>query len=179
MSKSNNLKSRKVTIKPSPEAIISTDIKGVIYEPFTVKMTANSGTNLSYQWLKNDTLIANATTNVYEAKKSGKYKVSVTKDGCVKTSEALTISIQIPLANEGEIGEESVQIYPNPNRGEFKIILPKTLQNADIQLFDVLGRERKLIHTGEQVQADGLVQGTYFLRVNKGERSVVNKIVIE
>ena len=169
----------KVTVKPSPEAIISTDIKGVIYEPFTVKMTASTGTNLSYQWLKDEVIIDNATTNIYEAKKSGKYKVSVTKDGCVKTSEALTISIQIPLANEGEIGEESVQIYPNPSRGEFKIILPKTLQNADIQLFDVLGRERKLIHTGEQAQADGLVQGTYFLRVNKGERSVVNKIVIE
>ena len=168
-----------ITLKPSPEAIITTDIKTVIYEPFTVKMTANSGTNLSYQWLKDEVIIDNATTNIYEAKKSGKYKVSVTKDGCLKTSEALTISIQIPLANEGEIGEETIQIYPNPSRGEFKIILPKTLQNADIQLFDVLGRERKLIHTGEQVQADGLVQGTYFLRVNKGERSVVNKIVIE
>ena len=168
-----------ITLKPSPEAIITTDIKTVIYEPFTVKMTANTGTNLSYQWLKNDTLITNATTNIYEAKKSGKYKVSVAKEGCVKTSEALTISIQIPLANEGEIGEESVQIYPNPNRGEFKIILPKILQNADIQLFDVLGREQKLIHTGEQAQANGLVQGVYFLRVNKGERSVVNKIVIE
>ena len=168
-----------ITLKPSPEAIITTDIKTVIYEPFTVKMTANTGTNLSYQWLKNDTLIANATTNVYEAKKSGKYKVSVAKDGCIKTSEALTISIQIPLANEGEIGEESVQLYPNPNRGEFKIILPKILQNADIQLFDILGRERTLVRTGDQAQADGLVQGTYFLRVNKGERSVVNKIVIE
>ena len=169
----------KITIKPSPEATISTDIKGVIYEPFTVKMTASSGTNLTYQWLKDEVIIDNATTNIYEAKKSGKYKVSVTKDGCLKTSEALTISIQIPLANEGEIGEESIQIYPNPNQGKFKIVLPKTLQNADIQLFDVLGRERKLIHTGEQAQADGLVQGVYFLRVNKGEKSVVNKIVIE
>ena len=168
-----------ITIKPLPEATITTDIKTVIYEPFTVKMTANSGTNLSYQWLKDEVIIDNATTNIYEAKKSGKYKVSVTKDGCIKTSEALTISIQIPLANEGEIGEESVQIYPNPNQGKFKLILPKTLQNADIQLFDVLGREQKLIHTGEQAQADGLVQGVYFLRVNKGEKSVVNKIVIE
>ena len=169
----------KVTVKPSPEAIISTDIKGVIYEPFTVKMTANSGTNLSYQWLKNDTLITNATTNIYEAKKSGKYKVSVTKDGCLKTSEALTISIQIPLANEGEIGEETVQIYPNPNQGKFKIVLPKTLQNADIHLFDILGGERTLVHTGEQAQAYGLLQGVYFLRVNKGEKSIVNKIIIE
>jgi Secretion system C-terminal sorting domain len=168
-----------IIIKPLPEAIITTDIKTVISEPFTVKMTANSGTNLSYQWLKNDTLIANATTNIYETKKSGKYKVSVSKDGCTKTSEALNISIQIALANEGEIGEEVVKIYPNPSRGEFKIMLPKTLQNADIQIFDILGCERTLLHTGEQAQANGLVQGTYFLRVSKGDKSITNKIVIE
>jgi hypothetical protein len=142
-------------------------------------MTANTGTGLSYQWLKDDAIIPNETTANYEAKKSGKYNVSVSKDGCVKTSEALNISILIPLANSEEIGEDVVQVYPNPSRGEFKIILPKTLQNADIQLFDLLGRERILTRIGEQAQADGLVQGTYFLRVNKGEKSVTNKIVIE
>jgi hypothetical protein len=104
---------------------------------------------------------------------------TVSKDGCTKTSEALTISIIIPLANTEEIGEEIVQIYPNPSRGEFKIILSKTLQSADIQLFDLLGHERTLTRIADQAQADGLVQGTYFLRVNKGEKSIVNKIVIE
>ncbi|MDZ7899383.1 MAG: T9SS type A sorting domain-containing protein [Arcicella sp.] len=168
-----------ITIKPSPEAKITTDIKTVIFEPFTVKMTANTGTGLSYQWLKDDVIIPNETTNIYEAKKSGKYNVTVTKDGCLKTSEALNISIQIALSTESEIGEETVKIYPNPSRGEFKLILPKSLQNAEIQLFDLLGRERNLTYTGEQAQADGLVQGTYFLKVTKGERSVTNKIVVE
>jgi hypothetical protein len=46
-----------VTIKPTPEATITTDVKTVIYEPFTVKMTANTGTGLSYQWLKDDVVI--------------------------------------------------------------------------------------------------------------------------
>jgi Secretion system C-terminal sorting domain len=168
-----------ITLKPSPEAKITTDIKTVIYEPFTVKMTANTGTGLSYQWLKDDVIIPNEISNIYEAKKSGKYNVSVTKDGCIKTSEALNISIQIALSAESEIGEEAVQIYPNPSRGAFKLILPKSLQNAEIQLFDLLGRERVLIYTGEQARADGLVQGTYFLRVSKGEKSVTNKIVVE
>jgi hypothetical protein len=168
-----------ITLKPIPEATITTDIKTVIYEPFTVKMTANSGTGLAYQWLKDDVIIPNETTVNYEAKKSGKYNVSVSKDGCTKTSEALTISILIPLANEGEIGEDVVKVYPNPSRGEFKIVLPKTLQNADIQLFDLLGRERTLIRIGEQAQADGLVQGMYFLRVSKGEKTVTSKLVIE
>jgi Secretion system C-terminal sorting domain len=168
-----------VTIKPTPEAIISTDVKTVIYEPFTVKMTANTGTGLSYQWLKDDVIIPNETSNIYEAKKFGKYNVIVMKDGCQKTSEALNISIQIALSAESEINEEAVQVYPNPSRGAFKLILSKSLQSAEIQLFDLLGRERTLTYTGEEVQAEGLVQGTYFLKVTKGEKSVTNKIVVE
>jgi hypothetical protein len=168
-----------IITKLLPEANISTDIKGVVYEPFTVKMSANSGTGLAYQWLKDDVIIPNENKEIYEAQKSGKYKVNVTYDGCTKLSDALTISILIPLANSEEIGEDQVQVYPNPSKGEFRIILPKSLKSADIQLFDTFGRERSLVYVGEQAQAEGLGQGVYFLRVWKGEKSVINKIVIE
>jgi hypothetical protein len=168
-----------INVKPAPEATISTDIKGVIYEPFKVKMIANIGTGLSYEWLKNDSLITNATTSIYEADKSGIYQVKVAKDGCVKLSEPFKISILIPLANESEVGEEEVQVYPNPSRGEFKIILPKSFKSADIQLFDSFGREHSLLYIGEQAQANGLVQGVYFLKVGKESKVVTSKIVIE
>ena len=166
-------------IKPTPESIISTDTKGVVYEPFTVKMSANTGADLSYQWLKDDIIIPNENANIYEAKKTGKYNVSISKDGCTKLSDALTISILIPLANQEEVGEEEVKVYPNPSKGEFKIILPKALKSADIQLFDSFGRERFLVYVGEQAQADGLGQGVYFLRVQKGEKVVTSKLIIE
>jgi Secretion system C-terminal sorting domain len=168
-----------IITKLLPDANITTDIKGVVYEPITVKMSANSGTGLAYQWLKDDVLIPNETKATYEAKKSGKYKVNVTYDGCTKLSDALTISILIPLANQEEVGEEVVQVYPNPSKGEFKIILPKSLKSADIQLFDASGRERTLMYVGEQAQAEGLVQGAYFLRVQKGEKMVTSKLIIE
>ncbi len=168
-----------INVKPSPESSISTDIKGVIYEPFTVKMTANTGTGLAYQWLKDDVAIPNEIKANYEVKKSGKYNVSVTKDGCTKLSDALTISILIPLSNSEEIGEDQVQVYPNPSKGEFKIILPKSLKSAEIQLFDTFGRERFLTYVGEQAQANGLTQGVYFVRVSKGEKVITSKLVIE
>ena len=113
------------------------------------------------------------------ANKSGKYKVNVTYDGCTKLSDALTISILIPLANNEEIGEEQVKVYPNPSKGEFKIILPKTLKSADVQLFDTFGRECSLMYVGEQAQAEGLSQGVYFLRVKKGDKTVTSKLIIE
>jgi hypothetical protein len=168
-----------IITKLLPEATISTDIKGVVYEPFTVKMTANTGTGFAYQWLKDDAIIPDENKATYEAQKSGKYKVNVTYDGCTKLSDALTISILIPLANQEEVGEEVVQVYPNPSKGEFRIILPKSLKSADVQLFDTFGRERSLVYVGEQAQAEGLGQGVYFLRVQKGEKSVTSKLIID
>ena len=167
-----------IEVKPLPDAIISTDIKTVIVEPFTVKMTANSGTGLSYQWAKNDTIIVNATMPVYETNKTGKFTVTVTKDACSKTSEPLLISIQIALANETEIGEDEIKVYPNPSQGEFKILLPDYLKGADIQLFNLLGQQHTLIHTGDKMQAQNITQGTYFLKVSKGEKVLTSKVVV-
>ena len=167
-----------IEVKPLPDAIISTDIKTVIVEPFVVKMTANSGTGLTYQWVKNDTTIINATTVIYETKKTGKFTVIVTKDGCSKTSEPLLISIQIALANEVEIGEDEVKVYPNPSNGTFMILLSNHLKDADIQLFNILGQEHLLIHTGDVMQAKDVTQGTYFLKVSKGEKVLTSKVVV-
>ena len=167
-----------IEVKPLPEAIISTDIKTVIVEPFLVKMTANAGTGLTYQWVKNDTTIVNATTAVYETKKTGKFTVTVTKDGCSKTSEPLLISIQITLANETEIGEDEVRIYPNPSNGEFRILLPNLLKGADIQLFNVLGQQQNLIQNDDKLQAEGIRQGIYFLKVSKGEKVLNVKVAV-
>jgi hypothetical protein len=168
----------KISIKPLPEATISADVKGAIYAS-SVKLSANTGTGLSYQWFKDDVQIPKENGTTYDADKSGKYAVSVTKEGCSKTSEPLLISILVPLANEVELGEEQVQVYPNPSNGNFKIVLPKSLKGANIQLLDSFGRERSLIHTGEQIQADGLVQGIYFLKISKNGKVVTSKVVIE
>jgi hypothetical protein len=168
----------KISLKPLPDATISADVKGAIYAS-SVKLSANTGTGLSYQWLKDDVQILKENGTTYDADKSGKYAVSVTKEGCSKTSEPLLISILVPLANEVELGEEQVQVYPNPSNGNFKIVLPKSLKGADVQLLDSFGRERSLIHTGEQAQADGLVQGLYFLKISKNGKVVTSKVIIE
>lgn len=167
-----------IEVKSLPDALISTDIKTVIVEPFVVKMTANTGIGLTYQWMKNDTAIVNATTSVYETNKTGKFTVIVGRDGCSKISEPLLINIQIALANEIEIGEDEVKVYPNPSNGEFKILLPNKLKGADIQLFNVLGQAQNLTLSDDKLRAEGIRQGTYFLKVSKGEKVVNTKVVV-
>jgi hypothetical protein len=76
---------------------------------------------LTYQWLRNDSLIASATSSIYEAQVSGEYRVKVTKEGCSQLSAPLKISIAIPLGTEADFGSEQVKIYPNPSHGDFTL----------------------------------------------------------
>jgi len=60
----------------------------------SVMLYANSGTNLSYQWKKNNVNISGATDVTYSATTAGNYKVTVTSQyGCIKTSAAVTVTV--------------------------------------------------------------------------------------
>jgi hypothetical protein len=171
-------KSLTISVKPLPEAIISTDIKGVLYAPFTLKLNANTGIGLNYQWQKDEKDIPNANTTAYESATSGKYAVKVTKDGCLKISEPLTVSILVPLAIS-ETKEEIVDIFPNPNNGTFNLIIPQALKEADIKMYDSLGRERNFENNNDTIQAQNLAKGIYYLKVSKDSKSVTSKVIIQ
>lgn len=60
----------------------------------SVTLTANSGSGIGYQWLKNGVAISNATHRNYTAKQEGSYQVSEsTTAGCSSTSAATTITL--------------------------------------------------------------------------------------
>ena len=90
-------------------------------------------------------------------------------------------SFQCPkvVLNNAEDEENRILIYPNPNKGEFKIILPKSLKNANIQLFDSFGKEKDIIYGMEEVKVIGMKSGVYFLRVNMDEKNITKKIIVE
>jgi hypothetical protein len=63
----------------------------------SVLLTANSGTNLAYQWYRDDVLLPNATAVTYAASRAGNYKVRVsstaTPAACVFTfSEEVVVT---------------------------------------------------------------------------------------
>ena len=91
----------KVTINPLPIAVASAAGPTSFCEGNNVLITANSGTNLNYQWLKETGVIAGSTAASYLANTTGAYKVAVTNlFGCSDTS-----------------GIVQVNVTPNPNAG--------------------------------------------------------------
>ncbi len=82
--------------------------------------------------------------------------------------------------------EESIEVYPNPNEGTFRVTVPPTMQQTiAVTICDMSGRivyqEVKVFERGEAVIETELVQGFYILRLEELEsgRSVVRKVVLE
>jgi GEVED domain/Secretion system C-terminal sorting domain len=72
-------------------------------------------------------------------------------------------------------------IYPNPSTGQFNYHLPNGINNAELAVLDMLGRELMRIPA---ILSEGFIDlsefksGTYFFKVLFGNRMVIKKIVI-
>jgi Secretion system C-terminal sorting domain len=170
----------KIKMKPLPDAMVTPEVTGIVYQPGTVKLNASVGTGYLYQWLKDAKILDGAKSSFYEAKEAGRYEVAVTLDGCTKQSGVIEVKIEIPLATENFIDPSGVSVYPNPSNGSFKIDLPNDLKNAQIQLFDNLGVEHNLTKDEEgKYWINNLPQGKYLLRISKQEKSVGKHLMVE
>lgn len=107
---------------------------------------------------------------------------TVTENGCEGSATA-TISVD-PCASIEGTALNSFKVYPNPTTGELKIELTdNSIQNA---LFEIVNIDGKVMLTQEiknstQVNTISLVhlaKGTYLLQVKDGDRTQVQRIVL-
>lgn len=89
-------------------------------------------------------------------------------------------SLQCPKIVLSTTQEEDgkILVYPNPNPGIFRVILPNSLQNATISIFDNLGKEVKFTKKGEEIQIENWIVGTYFLKIIKGDKMITHKVLL-
>lgn len=83
-----------VVIVPLPTATVSAAGSTTLCEGNTVVLNANTGTGLSYRWLRNGVAITGQTSASLTASLAGNYRVVVTNaTGCFDTSAALTVTV--------------------------------------------------------------------------------------
>jgi photosystem II stability/assembly factor-like uncharacterized protein len=81
-----------LNMSPQPEATITTNGTAEFCEGGSVDMTANAGSNYTYQWYRNGA--AHATASQIKATQSGDYTVRVKNpEGCERTSEAKRVVV--------------------------------------------------------------------------------------
>lgn len=122
-----------ITTQAAPKATISPVDKVNICQDLTKDLTASTGTNYTYQWLKDGTAVTGATSVIYKVGLSGVYTVVVTENGlCSATSPTVTASVLEPnvpkiLANNGQL---TIETGINPTWYVDGIIIAGATQNT-------------------------------------------------
>jgi hypothetical protein len=91
----------------------------------SVTLYTQAGTNYSYQWYRNGTIIAGATNAVYKAALPGAYAVAVSYNGlCSQTSNAIQVNVA-PAINAN---------LASPYTGPIVRFCPNTINKLEVQV---------------------------------------------
>lgn len=78
-----------------------------------------------------------------------------------------------------------LELFPNPNNGNFKLVFSQEAQNGTVKIFDLMGRQiysQLLDGMGEtyEINLEGLLtKGTYFLTWNNSKFVINHKFIVE
>ena len=75
----------------------------------------------------------------------------------------------------------NVKIYPNPSKDAFTLSFGKTIENATVEIYNLIGQmitTNQVTNVSEQVLPE-LSKGIYFVKIMAGEQSVVKQIMKE
>jgi len=128
---------------------------------------------------KNGTIVANYTQNTGNTARTAHISVSAT--GATPVTVNLTQAKQ--NTGIGETPTDQVEIYPNPNKGIFKIVPAEgSKRELTIEVEDMNGKTvlKKQLKGQEEYQVDlsAAAAGTYYVRIQSDTYLVKRKVVI-
>jgi hypothetical protein len=120
------------------------------------------------QWVKCDSNyidISGAKQQLFKPEEEGNYAVILYKEGCVDTSDCIYFAE--PTATDLQ-QKRDINIVPNPNMGQFKVInVPTEWNNRQYRIYNMQGQ---LIETGyikgdKELELFGHPSGIYYLQL--------------
>jgi hypothetical protein len=143
----------------------------IVYNPSYLSTTISYST---YQWFKDNVLIAGATNNTYNHSGVGNYKVVVSDGTCTDTSAAYVIAEGTGI-DDPELAAR-IQIFPNPATDVVYVSSPVAVS---LSITSIEGKQIKKADHAKQISVNELQQGMYFLHVwdKNGNLIKVNKFI--
>ena len=148
----------------------------------------SSVTNPVYTWLDDQgNVVGSGSTITTPCVGFNVYFVEVEDPvtGCTSTSAQFVASY---VSLEDELTNETIEVYPNPNRGSFELSIAQlSADNVGVAITDARGRlimEEEVEHTNgasfeRNYNLENVENGVYFIRVTAEGHSSVKRIVIE
>jgi len=117
----------------------------------------------------------------------GAYNVTLTVTNlCGTDSITLPFEISCLVGIDPILTNLEVAIYPNPSQGTFKVQMSELRQDANIQIFELSGKEvyRSAVADPqgsyeERIDLGDVAQGMYFLRLTVGDYQMTKRLVVE
>ena len=143
----------------------------------------STGAYTTYQWYRNGALISGATQPTYTVTQTGGYSVRVTNSGgCADTSAALQVNSLATSVAQLNAENNVVSIYPNPAYHTSYISTSTELNNAEISVYGIDGKEvfHSAVGTWNKDQQIPLTLGTgfYVVKVQSGAYQQIDKLII-
>lgn len=124
----------------------------------------NIANNSFYSGAQDDTLVILDAINLFDGKE---YRCLVNSGVCIDTSLAAILTVTNNVGN-AEIKLSSLEIYPNPSKGNLSFSVPSELIKSSYGFYNAQGqvvKEGKLDQKEMNFNLSHLPAGTYFLRL--------------
>lgn len=166
-----------VSLLASPNANINVITDLDLCPDNEVKLKANNGAGLTYQWIKGTSVISGATSQIFTATATGTYRVQVTNSiGCIKTSTPVIVSNS--GCRIGLFDEEPFQIYPNPANNVFFISFNQEWHKSESVWVHIYNLQGALVYSENfpgwnidaeiQIQLQDQSKGAYIIYCTNG-----------
>ena len=183
--------SASIIIKAKPLAEIGASGVLDLCVTHKVKLKANAGILITYQWYKDGEPVTGATEQFYTTLEPGSFMVKITNAaGCFAYSNVQTVYNSCREAGTENDLPESFTLSPNPSKGEFTIALDaknSINENTVITIFDLTGKvvyeQPATVSNGNLNTTvslpSGSANGMYIVKVSTSTSDFTSRIILQ
>jgi len=179
----------KLSIKQLPPLTItlSNDINATVGQVVNLDTLFHVSANIPYtrEWKFWDGVQLQTVANpVFTVTKKGVFYLTVINENGCTAHDSIAFDVVTGIHSEQE-NQQSIRVYPNPNTGEFDILISDCQPGFSIQIINSLGVQllNRVLDCNNSEYSGTIIMpnreaGTYFLLVKKDNKIIYRKKVI-